>query len=1426
MKTKGLLLLVMVLPFITINVQASQAPMADAGPDKYVSFGDDVVLSGAGSGDTPLNYEWTQVSGRRPLLTGVDTPNLSFAAPERVESLTFQLTVTDEDASAATDEVIVTVFEDSGNAVFVSSTLGHDDWLAHLEDPSVLELLDRVGLGSMQFPVQSLEKAVELAVAREPHADIYVQEGEYSATAPGTGEPLLIEDGVSMYGGFEVVPAPPILPGATDTRPVSGQWNRFIPSVPIYFSAPITFEHETTYYGRSTAMAIRNVNTPTTIDGLIIRSQPGRDRAGRGGAGENSIGIYIYNCNDNLTITNNQIHAGKGGSGKDGIPGSPGDPGTDGQDGEDGFSGFLLGSPVVKYGGQGGQSSCWVLAGQGGKGGHCYSTSITNPNAAIKLGAAGPDWRYGGHDPQMGYTSGEQGGYRSPLGGGGGHGGWWWRTVFGCWHKFRPADTGGLGRAGEHATGGAVGGKRKGSIVDHKWVGGRGGYGQDADPKAGQGRGGGGGGAGWPYVCGGRLRQEPRIPPQFLAGGGGGGGGGGGCPGEGGTGGTPGGGSFGVFLSCSSPHIRFNRISTVGGGDGGTGGRGGNGGTGGKPGQGGSGGYGFCEGIPEFGEVFGPTDYVRSGAGERGSHGGLGGSGASGGSGSGGASCGIFWKEYSELHVAFNTYDIGPAGTGGTEVPGSAYAEQVIRYLTMYGQWLASHGEKYGHIFRRKWEERDGEELPEVQKRRLENLKALRGKPGEDGLHNKFCPPVGPGTDPNFPRWFTVVQNTVAHFEWLVPGDMSGFYAFMAFGGSDIVLSLVSPSGRVIDRSTTAPDVAHAKGPTFESYTVSSPEEGDWTIRLFGADVPPEGEEAFVSVLLIPTNVPPVADAGADQALECTGGAGTQVTLDGSGSSDGGCCGALAFEWKDSGGQVVGTTAQASLMLPVGVHTFTLSVDDGRGGVDADSVTITVEDTLAPVISLNEDQRIVLMVGRDTYAEPGASANDMCDGDVPVTVGGDQVDDTTPGTYVVTYEAVDSCGNAAQATRIVDVIKVEVPEESLESLDHLVTMTVNHAGQDPQKDLYVVEVTAVNTSQHPIVGPILLAVDTISDAPVTLANYDATTPEGNKIVVLSKDPDDPIFEPGQGVTKQLYFDNEEQTTFTLALSVYGTAWYDDYNMLQQLCAEPTLGDLTGDCRADLADFAIFASIWHRGGLADIEHMPVAYWKLDETEGDFAPDSVASHDGALHSDPTWQPDAGMAAGALLFDGVNDYISTPFVLDPADGALSVFACVKGGKPGQAIISQANASTWLGTDPSHGWLVTEFRGPGWGSIQLKSQTPITDGQWHHVGFVWDPPDRVLYVDGLLVAADTQADALASVAGLYIGAGSSLQTGSYWTGMIDDVRIYDHRVVPEDVLQLPEPIKSDYDGNGTIDATDLRVLSSEWLDCYRPLQESCSEQ
>ena len=191
---------------------------------------------------------------------------------------------------------------------------------------------------------------------------------------------------------------------------------------------------------------------------------------------------------------------------------------------------------------------------------------------------------------------------------------------------------------------------------------------------------------------------------------------------------------------------------------------------------------------------------------------------------------------------------------------------------------------------------------------------------------------------------------------------------------------------------------------------------------------------------------------------------------------------------------------------------------------------------------------------------------------------------------------------------------------------------------------------------------------------------------------------------------------------------------------------------------------------------------IAYWTLDETEGATAHDSVGTNDARVVGNPVWRPSGGKVKGALQLDGVGEYLTTGYVLDPGTGSFTVLAWVKGGAPGQVILSQDGGANWLLADASQDRLTTNLSAPAGQNPAkpLVSGTVITDGQWHRVGFAWDGKSRVLYVDDSEVARDAQARLAASTGGLHIGAGAYLATGTFWSGLIDDVRIYNRAVDP----------------------------------------------
>ena len=224
-------------------------------------------------------------------------------------------------------------------------------------------------------------------------------------------------------------------------------------------------------------------------------------------------------------------------------------------------------------------------------------------------------------------------------------------------------------------------------------------------------------------------------------------------------------------------------------------------------------------------------------------------------------------------------------------------------------------------------------------------------------------------------------------------------------------------------------------------------------------------------------------------------------------------------------------------------------------------------------------------------------------------------------------------------------------------------------------------------------------------------------------------------------------------------------------------------DIVPDGVVDVRDLEVLMSSW--GQEVDDPTLNTC-WKLDETEGNIAYDSAGQGDAEVNGEPQWLATDGRINGALQLDGISNFVDTPLVINPESATFSVFAWVCGGLPGQVILSQAGGMDWLLIDTELGALKTaltqppvEIRGKITGGPALISTATITDGNWHRVGLVRDGSKRILYVDDAEVVRDVET--LASCQGtLRIGAGSDLAAGSFWSGMIDDVRVYDRAVMP----------------------------------------------
>lgn len=79
------------------------------------------------------------------------------------------------------------------------------------------------------------------------------------------------------------------------------------------------------------------------------------------------------------------------------------------------------------------------------------------------------------------------------------------------------------------------------------------------------------------------------------------------------------------------------------------------------------------------------------------------------------------------------------------------------------------------------------------------------------------------------------------------------------------------------------------------------------------------------------------------------------------------------------------------------------------------------------------------------------------------------------------------------------------------------------------------------------------------------------------------------------------------------------------------------------------------------------------------------------------------------------------------------------------------------------------------------------INDNTWHHVAAVYDGANVTLYVDGSSDGSVAKTGNLTtSSRNVRIGARHTTSMGEYFTGIIDDVRIYNKALSASEIQQI----------------------------------------
>ncbi|MEI6021448.1 MAG: LamG-like jellyroll fold domain-containing protein, partial [Bacteroidota bacterium] len=177
-------------------------------------------------------------------------------------------------------------------------------------------------------------------------------------------------------------------------------------------------------------------------------------------------------------------------------------------------------------------------------------------------------------------------------------------------------------------------------------------------------------------------------------------------------------------------------------------------------------------------------------------------------------------------------------------------------------------------------------------------------------------------------------------------------------------------------------------------------------------------------------------------------------------------------------------------------------------------------------------------------------------------------------------------------------------------------------------------------------------------------------------------------------------------------------------------------------------------------------------------------------------------AQSAAACLNFDGVNDYVD----ISNNNGVFNVSAAHN--KTAQVWYKSLNSSGnavrifstgsanwtsgfWLGFAPGSNFLMVEMSdGVGTGQVINATVTSRGDNNWHHATAVMNGSLASFYQDGVLQGTINISGeaAMPSSGAIHIGNSYNNESGSYFTGSVDELRIWDRALCSTEIMNTKD--------------------------------------
>ncbi len=236
---------------------------------------------------------------------------------------------------------------------------------------------------------------------------------------------------------------------------------------------------------------------------------------------------------------------------------------------------------------------------------------------------------------------------------------------------------------------------------------------------------------------------------------------------------------------------------------------------------------------------------------------------------------------------------------------------------------------------------------------------------------------------------------------------------------------------------------------------------------------------------------------------------------------------------------------------------------------------------------------------------------------------------------------------------------------------------------------------------------------------------------------------------------------------------------------------------------------------------------VGHWRFEEGTGTSAADSSAESRSGLLNEVTWSstglaPVPSGSSAHLEFNGSTSSVAiSGFKGVTGTNDRTVAAWIRTSDPivNRSIVSwgtNLGGQKWTFRTQSNNGTAGALRIEVNGGF-LVGNTVVTDGEWHHVAVTWandgtpDVVDAKLYVDGVLDAdlstpgtppSANQSQAIDTASDADVLIGDDFQTARYWSGAIDDLRIYDEALNAEAIslIAIGDPLINSFETSAEI--------------------------